>query len=237
MIRDTISKSFLIFCCISGIAYANSYYEPIENLKKITTDYITSNIALAPDETLKVDINTSDVPSQLVSCSRPIVPNFPAESSREKINAIELTCQGEPSWHVFVPVNAQVFAKVVVAKHLIGSGDVIGEDDLDFTQANTNRLYNGYTKDPHEIIGNVASQMITAGTVLNKRNVKRPVLIHKNQAIDLVARKNAVEVSMKAVAKSEGGLNDAITAYNPSSKRTVDAIVVGSNRAEVMGSS
>jgi len=112
--------------------------------------------------------------------------------------------------------------------------DIAFPRDLDYAQENINRLYNGYFKDKKEVVGYVASQIINSGAVITRKNVRRPQLVHKNQEIDLIAKKNQIVVTMKGISKSDGSLNDSIVAYNPSSKKTVEAIVVGLNMAEVI---
>ena len=127
-----------------------------------------------------------------------------------------------------------ISTRVVVAKRTISATEIIGLEDLDYAQYDRNRLYNGYFQDPKALVGRVASQVILAGVVLTKKNVQQPVLIHRNQLIDLIAKSNTVTVTMKGVAKTDGRLNEAIQAYNPSSKRTLDAVVMDSNRAEII---
>lgn len=232
-------KAIMFVCCIffTGLACADQMiqqYESSADLEKLARDFIAANISLEPDETMEIAINRSDLPTQLSKCSTNIQVAFPREMSREKINALELTCNGEKSWQTFLPLDVQIYTKIVTAKSLILPDTNIHESDLDYSQMNINHLYNGYFKDKKEVLGFVASQTISAGTVITKKNTRRPQLVHRNQEVELVAKKNSIVVSMKGIAKSDGGLNDIIEAYNPSSKKTLQAVVVGSNRAEVV---
>ena len=224
-----------IFTACIGMAYADSF-ESVNKIKEVSKQFITQAISLAPDETMDITINPSDLPNQLAACTKDIEVALPNESSREKINSVELTCNGEKTWHVFVPINVQFFTKVVVATRSIAPNEMISATDLEYANYNAAHLYNGYFKDKKEASGYIASQTIGAGSVINKRNIKRPQLVHRNQIIDLVARKNAIVVTMKGIAKSDGVLNDTIIAYNPSSKKTVEAVVIGVNKAEVVSS-
>jgi len=226
-----LSIFFILF--YTGICFAENY-ESTSDLRNITKDYIASHISLEPEESLDVSINTSDLPSQLAKCSKKIEIGFPREFSREKINSVELSCRGDTAWHTFIPVDVQIYTKVVVAKRPISPNEFIAESDTDYAQMNISRLYDGYFKDKAQLKGYIAGQVINSGIVLSNKNIKRPQLVHKNQVIDLIARKNSVMVMMKGIAKTDGCLNETITAYNPSSKRTLEAVVVGINKAEVI---
>lgn len=228
--KGLLILSMGFFCNLSVAAG----FEPVENIKNIAKDFVTKNITLEEGETLELQISKSDLPSKLAACSSEITAAFPKETNKERISAVELTCNGDNSWHVFVPVNAQVFAKVLVAKQTLMANEPITEADLEYSQYDINHLYSGYFKDKNEVLGQVAAQTINAGVVLNKKNIHGRKLVLKNQSIDLIARSNTLEVTMKGIAKTDGGLNDTITAYNPSSKKMLDAVVVGLNRAEVM---
>lgn len=223
----------LIFICYIPLAFAD-LYESQDKLKTLAKDFVAKNTALGPDESLEVDINNSDIPAQLATCPTNVEAAFPKEANRERITSVQLSCNGSTSWRTFIPVDVKVYAKVVVAKRTITTNETLTEADLDFAQANVNILYGGYFKDPTEITGQVASQMIAPGSVISKKNIRQQQLVHRNQEIDLVARKNAIEVTVKGIAKSDGGLNDSITVYNPSSKRTLEAVVIGTNKAEVI---
>lgn len=231
-----LNKIFFIFfvlCPVLCFAQDDPSYESIEQLKEIAKNYLTKNIQLEQDETMDIQINGADLPSQLVKCSQPVEPLLPRGTSREKIGSVELICNGEKSWHIYLPVMLNIYTKVVISRSPIMADSVISESELDYMQANINHLFQGYFKDKNEILGYVASQTINPGAVITKKSIKRPQLVHKNQEIDLIARKNFIQVMMKGVAKSDGGLNDLIIAYNPSSKKMVEAVVTGLNKAEV----
>lgn len=221
----------------SSAAISKGHFEPVENLKNVAQDFVKKNYELEENEKLEIHVSQTDLPAKLAQCTKPIEAAFPAGSSKEKITAVELTCNGANQWHAYVPVDVNHYAQIVVAKKTIAPNQVITEDDLDFASYDTKRLYSGYYKEQEKnlVIGQTTSHPIQAGTVLNKKNLHTITLIHRNQEVTLVAKSHTVEVSMKGIAKSDGGLNEMISAYNPSSKKTLSAIVVGADRAEVLG--
>lgn len=213
---------------------ANMHYEPVNNLKMLAQNFIEKNVLLSGDEKLEVQVNQTDAMLSLAACTQPLEATFPGDANISQITAVEVRCQGAQTWRTMVPVTVTILAKVLVAKRTIPANTAISEDDLDYALFDRNRLYNGYFQDKTTTAGQVTNQVILSGVVLNAKNVQKPIVVYKNQIIDLVARSNAITVTMKGIAKADGRLNETIKAFNPSSKRTLDAVVIDSNRAEVV---
>lgn len=220
---------FFLFC--SSTLFAENI-ETSEHLASIAKNFITQNIQIAADESMEIQAFPAN--TQVAACNKEITAAFPKNSTTEQVTSIELTCNDANPWQIYVPVDIQVFTKVVIAKRTIPPKEILSEEDLDFAPKNKNRLYNGYYTSKEEIIGNESAHLITAGTVLTKKNIELPLLVHKNQAISIFAQSNAVLVTMQGIAKSDGAKDAVIKVYNPSSKRTLDAVVVGPNRAQVI---
>lgn len=224
--------SFIIFFfSFNSIAYG---YESFNNIKAVTQEFLKQNIALNPNETVEIQINKPAAPLQLSTCTKNIETTLPPEANKEQITSVVISCHDDHPWQAYIPVSVQIFTNVIVAKRNIQANQTITEEDVDFTRHDRNRLYSGYFEQKENVAGQIANRMIIAGTILTKNNIQHPILVHKNQLIDLIARTQTVTVTMKGIAKSDGALNDTIQAMNPSSKKILDAVVVGSSKAEVV---
>ena len=221
----------ILFCAYTNIASAG-YYEPYEHLGKLAKDFVTKNVNIDPEDTLNVKVSSDLTIPKVPVCKLPIHADMPANTNLDQVTGVELTCNDQPSWHVLVPVNVEIMTKVLVAKQPILPKQEITEELLDYASYDKNSLFNSYYKNKDEIIGQIATHMISAGTVFTRKNLQAPVLIHKNEVVNLVARSHAVSVSMQGIAKSDGCLHDTVKVYNPVSKRVIDAVVAGPNRAE-----
>lgn len=208
-------------------------YEPINHLKEIAKTFVIKNTGIDQGESIEVLVNQSNTLIQVPACGKIIDAGFPQNYNKEQVTSVELTCAGPISWHVMMPVEVQIFSNVLIAKRTLTPKEVIKEEDVDFTVTNKNRLYSGYFKQKEEVVGKEAAHLLPAGTVLTQKNIKSPVLIHRNQAVNIISTSNAVTVTMQGVAKSDGALNEMIKVFNPSSKKTLDAMVIGQNKAQV----
>ncbi len=223
-----VTISFLSSTAIAG------QYESLESLTALAKGFTTKNVVLDQGEALEITVPQSELNKTLVTCANAITMDFPEGTNRDHFNAVELSCGSPVAWKILVPVNISILTKVVVAKHNIISHQVINEDDVDISSTDKSHLYSGFFTEKTMVVGQMSNQSISAGMVLTKRNIQQPTLVHRNEVIDLTAKNNSITVMMKGVARSDGGLHDMIKAYNPSSKKMLDAVVIGSGRVEVV---
>lgn len=225
----------VILCCslYSAHTFADAHYD---HIKQEVKDFVSQQINVENNDKVEVDILDNNTPQQFASCSSPLQYSVPNNAHSEQINSVEINCLNE-NWHRYLPVEVKIMTKVVIAKRNIVAAQMINADDLDYAEHNKNRLYSGYFTNPQEVIGNVPARSLVAGSILTPKNIHPPAIIHKNQTITLEARRNFISVVMQGVAKSDGALNGVIKVYNPSSRKTIDAIVIDNNRALVVSSS
>ncbi|MDR3476573.1 MAG: flagellar basal body P-ring formation chaperone FlgA [Gammaproteobacteria bacterium] len=226
--------ALMIFAsCCSQTIFADTFETPA-HLQEITKAFLTQNITGEADDTVVVTVSPSIAQLQLPTCTREIEADFPTNTNKDQATGIELTCNGTAAWHVLVPVSVQINTKVLVAKQTLMPKEPITEDEIEYATYDKNHLYNSYFKNKEEVVGQVAAHLITPGVVLTKKNLQQPILIHRNEAISLTAKIHSISVTMQGIAKSDGSINTTIKVYNPTSKRLVDAIVVGTGKAEIV---
>ena len=228
---------FILYIVLILALFANPVraagFEPVEHLTTITKNFLLKNIAADSDETVVVKVNPVNA-AELPICSSEIEPSVPTNTNIEQATGVELSCNGAIPWRILIPVDIAINISVVVAKDSIMPKDAITEDDLTFAIYDKNHLYNSFFKNKQDVVGLVAVHMITPGTVLTKKNLQEPTIVFRNQNVTLIDHAKGIAVSMQGIAKSDGSINTTIKVYNPASKRTMDATVVGPNKAEIV---
>jgi len=230
----------LIASGISMLCYYHSAvaadFESVEHISTLATDYVQNHVGLDPDEKIEVKLGDTANQLRLTSCTTPIAINLPAGSAQQHITTLEMTCAGDPSWHVYVPIDMKILSKVVSAKETIPSKSPITEDMLELSYHDKNQLYAGYFKEFSEVTGQVPVTTLMPGTVLSKKNIQQPIVINRNQNVSIISRHGNIMVTAGGIAKVNGAVNDIIKVLNTSSKKTIDAIVLNSSTVEVIGS-
>jgi len=235
-IHDKFFFGLIVFCMIS-ILWSSTInaeeYETKGHLESIVEAFVLEHIERRDDEHITVQVNSLNANIKLSYCESKIDISFAKGNSLSQSNAVVLQCHSEPSWNIYVPVSVQILSKVVAADRLIASGDIITEHDLVYEEYDKNKLYDGYFKDISDVVGLSVVRSIPAGTALTKRNVRQVAIIKRNQMVTLVLKTNGFEIDMVGVAKSDGYLNEVVKVLNPSSKKIIDAVVIGPARAQI----
>jgi flagella basal body P-ring formation protein FlgA len=231
----TMTKVLLSVLMISAwhSCYAANY-EKADRINEIVKNFLTQSIQTASDDSLEVTVNQANMAINVPVCNKDIIPSYPADANKEQVTSVKLSCNGSSAWNIIVPVDVRILSKVLVARHTMAAKETISDDDLDYALYDKNKLYNGFFTKKEDVAGTQTAYIVTAGTVLNKKNIQLPVLVSRNQAITIVAQANSIIVSMQGIARTDGAMNSMIKVYNPSSKKTLDAIVVGPNKAQVV---
>lgn len=223
---------FLALSCIDSSGYCAEGYEDTRHLKSQVDSFVTANVAHDENDVVSVQVSQLDS-LKLKQCDKTVTVSFSREGLSNQPAAVILACDGAETWNVYVPIQVQIMTKVLSVTRLVSPGETLIENDIDFVPYDKNRLYDGYFKSKQELVGMTASRAIAAGTPLTRKNVKQVAVIKRNQTITLALRRGAIEIEMIGVAKSDGFMDGPVKVFNPSSKKLVDAVVVGKDRAEI----
>jgi flagellar basal body P-ring formation protein FlgA len=223
---------FFVMCVFYSPISNAEEFETLENIKALVEPFVIKNTEHNEDETVSVLI-TKFESMKLTRCSSEIIVSYSKENAASQSNSVILECPNVEGWRVFVPIHVQVMTPVLSVNRMVVPGDIIEDSDIAYEHYDKNRLYDGYFKEKTDVIGLSATKSIPAGAPLTKKNLKQMPLVKRNHTISLAIRRGAIEIEMIGIAKSDGYLDGAVKVLNPSSKKIVDAIVTGKDRAEI----
>lgn len=223
-----------IFCgmLVAHISYAQAFKD-FESFSSFIKGYSMQQIPHEPDETLNIEIVKMNPNTPLPSCPVAYELSFSKNGLSSASNVVALTCKDEQPWTFYVPLQVQLFTKVLAAAKMIKTGEVIEKEDVVEKPYDKYQLYDNYFTDPDEIIGQVASHSIPAGGIFGKKSIKKMPLIQKMQSVELTLKHGPIMITMRGIAKSKGFLNDQIKVLNPISHKEIEAKVTGHGTAEI----
>lgn len=139
---------------------------------------------------------------------------------------VELLCGEKTRACAIVSVKVRTFGRVAVTTRGLGRHAVPAAADVTTRRIETTSLPEDVITGLEETAGLMTNRMIGAGTVL-RRSMFRPVpLVRGGQPVTLRVRAGAATVTVGAVAKEDGGLNEWIAVRQQDSRRVVTARVV-----------
>jgi len=208
-------------------------FTDFNEFKSYIQQYVERQVPHRQDEDVKINIIQLDSNTKIPSCNQLIETKLSQQELSSTSNVVQVTCNGNQTWSLYVPLQIQVFTKVLAAARMIKPGEVIEKQDITTSKKDKYQLFDGYYTHIDQVTGKVAARVIPNGGVFARKNLKKLPLVKKKQSVKLIIKHGSIEVTMQGVALTNGFLHDQIKILNPSSKRIVMAEVVGNGKAQI----
>lgn len=164
-------------------------------------------------------INVSVKNSDVVFGRKNIVVQIFLDGRIYKILNTSLTIQGR--------------VRVLFAIRAILPGKPVMPYDVMFNEIVLEQDLSQYVFSTSELTGLMAKRYIPQGSPLIRTSLKKRVLVHATQDVEIVYRNGSVVVFSDGTAQVEGGLGDIITVKSKFNGRTFRGKVVGEGKVEI----
>lgn len=148
-------------------------------------------------------------------------------------NTVEVACPQPAGWRLFVPVKVRRNQDVLVLSRGLAAGETIGLADITIERRDAARIAGAALADPADAVGKTARRVLPAGTLLSASDVVPPRLVRRGDTVELVSRRNGLEVRMNGRALSDAGQDERVSVENASSRRVVQGTVDASGAVVV----
>ncbi len=169
----------------------------------------------------------------LAACDIPLETFSPPSNRQSAKMTVGVRCTGTTNWTLYVPVTVIVKADVVTAAKELRRGQILTAQDLILEQRDIASLHHGYLVNLKEAIGKQVKYNIRRGQVITPAKVASQKAVKRNSRVTIVAQNPAIQVRMKGTALENGAIGDRIRVRNNSSKRELEAEVLGNGIVQV----
>ncbi|MDE2156424.1 MAG: flagellar basal body P-ring formation protein FlgA [Xanthomonadaceae bacterium] len=175
----------------------------------------------------RVEIKSAplDMRLRLADCHVPLRATIPADAAPASRMTVQVKCPQAGGWTVRVPLQLQLFRKVLITSRALLRGDGLHGSDLRAQERDVTRLGYGYIENPDETTGRILSRSLAAGSVLTPEALGGRRAVRAGDHVQLVARMDGIEVRAAGVALGGGDDGARLRVRNDSSGRVVDAMV------------
>ena len=223
----------ILILATSGQAFA-AEPQSLEQLKSRVLSYIQTQSATVEQGKPSIRLGHIDSRLKLAACPEDKIKVInPYNRPLSQISTLAVRCEAKHSWKIYVPVKISFKTSVIVAKRFLPRGRRIRAEDITRIETDTKRLKNGYFSDLQAVIGTISKQNIAAGRIIKPNSLKQAKLIYRGDKVHIVAAHPSIRVRMKGVALSSGALGEIIQVKNLSSKKQLEAKVVGRQKVHV----
>jgi len=134
-------------------------------------------------------------------------------------------CPGSNGWRYEMLVRATVTAKVAVTSVPVSANTPLQARDVELARRDVT-LVSDSIATLSDVTGLSSRRSLRAGEVLRQGQLASPVLVKRGAAVNIVAQKEQVRVSMDGVAMDPGAQGEVIRVRNASSGTVIRARVI-----------
>ncbi len=145
-----------------------------------------------------------------------------------------VTAPGMGSEPVTVDGLALPSVSVVIASHTLQPGEILTVADIRQARVPQSNLPARPVRRVATAIGQQVQREINMNEPLPRHALASPILVRKGALVELVVHLPGMTISARGVALAAGAFGDVIAVLNPNSQAVLQAIVRGSDRAEVV---
>lgn len=178
----------------------------------------------------EINIAAPDPRLQLVPCPEAPVGFWPNNARQTGTTVVGVRCPVEGGWQLFLPVQIQEWASVLVASRPLRPGERLQPNDFKPAKVSRNQLRGEPYTDPSRLLGAATRQAIASGQPLTDNLVCQ---VCRGDSVDIAAGDDGFQVRMKGVAEGAGNVGDQIRVRSLSSRRTIQAVVSRGGEVQV----
>jgi flagella basal body P-ring formation protein FlgA len=121
--------------------------------------------------------------------------------------------------------------EVLTYARSLAAGEIVQPTDLVWTKAAAAPA--DAPGDADAIIGQAAKRPVRAGAVVQAHDVGAAIVIKSGDLVTVAYDNDGVSLSMQGKALGQAGVGDTLSVQNPTSKKTIQAVVTGPGEAVV----
>ncbi|MEM7199119.1 MAG: flagellar basal body P-ring formation chaperone FlgA [Planctomycetota bacterium] len=128
---------------------------------------------------------------------------------------------------VRVPFRIRRYQQILVANRAIKKGEPLGLENLMMKRIESSVGASPWLTDLREVAGKVASNDLRQGQRMTLSSASSPAVIHRGDIVHLVSSSGRIRVTTRALALSDGAVDQRIQVRNLTANRVVQAVVHG----------
>jgi len=138
---------------------------------------------------------------------------------------IAVRCTAAGGWTIYVPVDVESDASVLVARRALARGEAPVPGDLESVRRTVPGLPTGFPAAAADLMGRRLRRPLAAGEVLAADLLAPALLVKRGQQVTVVAELSGIAVRASLLAMNDGAAGERIQARNPLSGRVVEGVV------------
>ena len=121
--------------------------------------------------------------------------------------------------------------EVLTYNRSLSSGDIVQAEDLSYSQVLAQAVPSDAPRTADEVIGMSVKRPLRTGQAVSIRDLLAPVVIHRDDLVQVTYRDGSIILSLEAKAMSNAAVGELFALQNTSSKKSIEAVAIGPGKA------
>lgn len=212
-------------------AYAQEAHS-LEDIAKNAKAFIEHDLRIDADS-MHVTIKPLDNRLQLHACTAPLSVFWPPGAQKSAHTSIGVRCDDEKPWKIYVGAHIQQFNDVWITTTAISRGTVIKPQHIALERRDMSSSFSQYMGEQQSPVGLIAKRPMRAGDILYETSLEKQISVQRGQKVQVIARKNGLEIRSSATAMTDGATGERIRVINSSTKKELEGILDENNIVQV----
>ena len=214
----------LAFCCLLLSTVATAALQPLPEIRAAAAAAIRASLGDAK-RTIDIEVDRLDPRLRLARCSVPLAATPNAQAQTPGRVSVNVRCEGDASWSLFVQVLVREQRQVAVATAGLPAGHSLVASDATLEPRWLTAPNASYIEDPAQLIGRLTTRPFAAGALLVMQGLKTPRAIRRGAHITVALASGAVAIRTNGIALQDGAIGDRIQVRNDTSRRIVEGVI------------
>ncbi len=203
---------------------ATAATQSLDSVRAAAEQAVRAHYAL-PGSRVLASAAPLDLRLQLDACREPLRAVIPPSAAASSRMTIPVQCPQAGGWTVRVPLQLQLFRRVLVASRPLLRGDGLSAVDVRSEEQDVTRLGYGYLENLDQVAGRTLTRSLASGSVLSPGALGGRRMVRAGDRVQMVARLDGIEVRAAGVAMGSGDNGARLRVRNENSGKVVDAMV------------
>ncbi len=163
-----------------------------------------------------------------------MISNLKYDETQNKFSAdVEIFADGKSVAKSSLVGKYYIMEEVYVPARNIDKGEILQDDDLKKIKIRSTRLKPMYVTDLSKLKGKEVKRALKLGKLISGKEVGEPLLVHKNDKVDLIYKTDRMQIIAKGIAQEDGFKGQKIEVENTQSHKKIYGTVISTDTIEI----
>jgi flagellar basal body P-ring formation protein FlgA len=196
---------------------------------------VRAHLAAGAGPDTEITVARLDPRLRLPACTETLALDDSRAGQGRPAAAVEVRCEGDKPWALYVPVTLRRYAEVLVAARPLARGTVLAAEDVRLARTLVGASGEDHFRAPAEALGRITGRALAAGEPLLAAQLRRARLIRRGAQVRITSAGANISISVAGTALEDGGAGDRVRVRNLSSARVVEGVVQTDGAVRIAG--